>query len=253
MFGCKKLNYLDDMKTYYLTVLLLLLFLTSIEAQKDRRLNREGVKEYNREEYDKAEISFRKALDLNQKSFAADYNIANSLYKQKKYKDASEKYDSLSKKEPENVKMADIYHNLGNSLLEANQFDKSIEAYKNSLRLRPEDEDTRYNLAYAQAKLKQQQEQRNQNKDSDKKEDNKDDKKKDEQDQKNKPEQDQDKDRNNADDQKKEQDEQQKPNELTKHEAEQILEAIQNQEKEVKEKVDRKKALVGKSTLQKDW
>ena len=245
------------MKIFYIIGAFLILQNISVMAQKDRRLIREGVREYNKEKYGEAEISFKQALDQNEKSFPADYNVANSLYKQNKYKEAAEKYDLLSKKDAGKENLADVYHNLGNSFLEEKQYEKSIDAYKNSLKLRPQDEATRYNLAYAQAMLKKQQQQQDQ-KDNDQKDnkdkkdqDKKDDQKKDEnKDQEKKNDQEQDE---KNKDQEKDQNEQQPENELTKQEVEQILEAIQNQEKDVKEKVEKEKARTGKASLQKDW
>ena len=229
------------MKGLYLAGIVMLLFVQSLDAQKDRKLIREGVKEYEKEKYSNAEVSFRKALVKDQTSYPADYNVGNTLYKQNKFKEASEKFNELSKKESASVNLPDVYHNLGNSFLQEKQYDKSIEAYKNSLRLRPGDEDTRYNLAYALSKLQQQQQnkdQKNDKKDQDKKDDQKNDK------------QDQQKDQDEQDEKK---DEQQPKDQLTKQEAEQILEAIQNQEKEVMEKLKREKARAAKVYTEKDW
>jgi len=237
------------MKILYITGLIILFFVQSIEAQKDRKLIREGVREYEKEKYSNAEISFQKALDKNKNSYPADYNVGNSLYKQNKFKEAAEKFNDLSKKESASVNLSDVYHNLGNSFLQEKQYDKSIEAYKNSLRLKPGDEDTRYNLAYAMSMLKQQQQQQ-QNKDQNK--DNKDNKDKDKKDDQKNDKQDQQKDQNKKEEQKNDQQQQQK-DQLTKQEAEQILEAIQNQEKEVQEKVEREKAKAAKVYTEKDW
>ncbi|MCK4747177.1 MAG: tetratricopeptide repeat protein, partial [Bacteroidales bacterium] len=126
---------------------------------------------------------------------------------------------------------AHVWHNIGNSLLESQQFAQSIEAYKNSLRLNPGDQDTKYNLAYAKKKLQeqeqQQQEQQNQEQDQEKQEQ----------------------------DQDQQQQEQQppRPQEISKEDAERMLNAIQQQEKDVKEKVDKKKAAVAKVKTDKDW
>ena len=232
------------MKEFCLTSLILLFFVSSLEAQKERKLIREGVREYEKEKYGNAEISFRKALDKNQNSYPADYNVGNSLYKQNKYKEASEKFGDLSKKDVNKEQLSDVYHNLGNSYLQGKQYDKSIEAYKNSLRLRPDDEDTRYNLAYALSMLKQQQQQQQNQSKNNQDQDKKDEQDNDKQDQQQKQDQKQ--------DQQKQQQQEQK-DQLTKQEAEQILEAIQNQEKMVQEKVERQKAKAAKVYTDKDW
>jgi len=228
------------MKSLVVTFILSFTLIYPVFTQQERKLVRDGVREYEKNKFSEAEISFRKALDKNQDSYAAEYNIGNSLYKQNKYKEATEQFDDLRKKEPGNEGLADLYHNIGNSFLEQQQYDKSIEAYKNSLRLRPTDEETRYNLAYAMLKLKEQE----QNQDKKNEQENKD------QDQ----QQDQNKKEENKENQEQEQQQQQQQQDnLTKQEAEQILQAIQNQEKQVQEKVDLKKARAAKISNQKDW
>ena len=201
---------------------------------------REGVKEYQDEKFNEAEVNFRKALDAKPELFEAEYNIANSLYKQKKFKESAGELDKLLQKSNNAEQRADIYHNLGNSHLMSQEYEKAIDAYKNSLRIRPEDEDSRYNLAYAMQMMKQQQQQNQeeQNKEQQENKDNKDDQQK--QDQKNK------------EDQKK--GEKEIPDQqLSQQETEQMLNAIQNQEKEVKEKVDKKKAVARPVATEKDW
>jgi tetratricopeptide (TPR) repeat protein len=234
-----------------MAVIFSLFFIYQAFPQQERKLIREGVKEYEKQKFSDAEISFRKALDENQKSFPADYNIGNSLYKQNKFKEAAGQYESLQDKEPGKKELADIYHNIGNSYFEQQQYDKSIEAYKNSLKLRPADEDTRYNLAYSLLKLKQQQQQQqnqqnNQNDKNDQQDKNGDQQK--DQDQKKDQQKDQDQNNENQNEQ-----DQQPKNDMTKQEAEQILQAIQNQEKQVQEKVDLKKAKSARANNQKDW
>jgi Ca-activated chloride channel family protein len=157
-------------------------------------------------------------------------------------------------------KRADLFHNLGNSQLMSKQYEKGIEAYKNSLRIRPKDEDTRYNLAYALAKMKeqQQQQQNDQNKDKqDKDQKQQDQKDKDQQDKQNQTDQEKkDQQQNQQQDKKENQKKEQQNNaeqKLSQQEAEQMLNAVLNQEKEVKEKVDKKKAVARPIRTEKEW
>lgn len=143
----------------YLVILPLMLALTSCSlADNERKMVREGNKFYQDSTYDKAEVLYRKALDYNPTSFAANYNIANVTYKQEKYANATRKYkrllDSLETKQWK----AAANHNLGNSYLHEKKVDEAIEAYKESLRNNPADMETKYNLAYAM-QLKEQQQQ----------------------------------------------------------------------------------------------
>jgi tetratricopeptide (TPR) repeat protein len=230
------------MKTLVIFVCGLVIYFKPALAQEERKLIREGIREYEKQKYSDAEIAFRKAHDKNEKSFPADFNTANSLYKQKKFQEAASEYQDLQKKGPDNDRMADLYHNIGNSFFEQQQYDKSIEAYKNSLKLRPSDENTRYNLAYALMKLREQQ----QNKQDDKSDrNNQDDQKKEDQQSK----QNQDKNEQSKNDQELPREK----NNITKQEAEQILQAIQNQEKEVNEKVEKNKTKAARDSNLKDW
>ena len=236
-------------------------------GQNERKVIREGIRSYKAGEFSEAEVQFRKAGDINQESFEAEFNTGAALYGQEKYQETVKQYESLAeqsqaraKEDPESL--AHIWHNMGNSLLEAQQYAPSIEAYKNSLRLKPDDYDTKYNLAYARQKLKEeQQQQQDQEKENDQNEDeqeqeqeqqNQDDQKnsegeqnQDEQEQKQQDQQDQ--------QEQKPQDQQQQAREISKEDAERMLNAIQQQEKDVKDKVDKKKAATAKVKTKKDW
>jgi len=158
-----------------------------------------------------------------------------------------------------------VYHNMGNSLLEAGQYGPSIEAYKESLRLNPGDMDTKYNLAYAKQKLQeqqqqQQQQQQNQQEKDQQQQDQQQDQEQQQQDQQQPDQQDQQQpdqqDQQQQDQQEQqEQDQQQQaqPLQISREDAERMLNAIQQQENEVKEKVDKKKAAVAKVKTEKDW
>ena len=111
-----------------------------------------------------AEMKYRKSLEIDQEYFNASFNLADAVYKQERYDESTSFFESLIDNARNDKELAYINHNLGNSLLKENKIDLSIEAFKNSLRLNPDDEDTRYNLAYAQ-KMKQQQDQKDQQQD----------------------------------------------------------------------------------------
>lgn len=89
-----------------------------------------------------------------------------------------EQFESASKVEKDKDKLAQIYHNMGVILQSSKQYPQCIEAYKESLRNNPKDDETRYNLALAQKLLKDQQQNQDQNQDKnqDQKQDQKDDK-----------------------------------------------------------------------------
>jgi Ca-activated chloride channel family protein len=237
----------------------LMAMFVSLHAQNERKEIRQGIKSYEQEEFNSAEVQFRKASDLNHESFEAGFNTGAALYGQEKYEETAKHYESLVDKAGDAQSMAHVWHNMGNSLLEGQKYEESIEAYKNSLRINPGDQDTKYNLAYAKQKLQEQQQQeQNQDQNQDQ-QDQQDQEKQDQQDQQDQEQQDQEnQDQEDQQDQQpqeqdQEQEQQQQPQQISKEDAERMLSAIQQQEKDVKEKVDKKKAAAAKVKTEKDW
>jgi len=154
------------MKTLIISILLV--FLSSIIAlgQKENKLIREGNKSYEEQNYQEAEIDFRKSLQKNENSIPGRFNLGNSLYKQNNYQEALLAFDSVRNSNPGEDVLSKSYYNLGNALLKmamdtSNTFQEalpaSIEAYKSSLRSNPVDTSAKYNLAYAMNLLNDQQ------------------------------------------------------------------------------------------------
>jgi tetratricopeptide (TPR) repeat protein len=228
-------------------------------GQNERKVIREGMKAYKDGEYSEAEVQFRRAEDINQESYEAEFNTGAALYNQEKYDETVRQYESLLNRTDDGKKTAQIWHNIGNSLLEAGQYAPSVEAYKNSLRKNPGDDETRYNLAYAQKMLKdQQKQQQNTGNDQKEQQDKKEGENKDQSGQQDQQDQQQNADRHDQQQDAKQDDpsqadQQPVPREISKEDAERLLQAIQQQEKDVKEKVDEKKAAVAKVKTEKDW
>ncbi len=197
-------------------------------AQPAQKLIREGNSLYNDGKYKEAEIDYRKALNKSPGSAKASYNLGNSLYRQQNYQESANSYLKLTQ-DPRNAKLSQAYHNLGNSYLQSQKYNESIDAYKKALRANPKDEDTRYNLAYAMAKLQQQ---KNKNKQNNKNQ---------KQQQQQKQEQQQQK-------------EQQKQNtKMSKQDAERMLNALNNNEKRTLDKVKKQQSSPANSQPEKDW
>lgn len=141
------------MKKILLVLLSLLLFTFSsrLEAQNPRALYRKGVKAEKKGDWREAEKLFRRVLDADSTSSFASYALANTLYDQGKYKEALEHYTkiNLEKGELSQAQAAELFHNLGNTQMKMKQYPQAAEYYKQSLRLNPQDEETRYNLALA--------------------------------------------------------------------------------------------------------
>ena len=234
-------------KKFYILSLLLVANAVQVFAQQktDRDYLRSGNKLYNDSLFIKAEVDYRKALEINPKSTDAMFNLANALLMQQKAKEAMEQYESVSKIEKDKDKLAQIYHNMGVILQSSKQLPQCIEAYKESLRNNPKDNETRYNLALAQKQLKdQQQNQQNQDQQQQqqqKQEEEKQDQNKDQQEQEQKDQQ-----------QQNQQQQQQNKNEMSKENAQQLLNAVMQDEKNVQDKVKKQIQIQGKK-LEKDW
>lgn len=227
------------------TMILLGMALVSAAAygqKSERDYLRSGNKLYKDSTYVKAEVDYRKALELEPKSTDAMYNLGNSLLMQQKAKEAMEQYEAARHVEKDKMKLAQIYHNMGVILQSSKQLPQCIEAYKEALRNNPKDNETRYNLALAQKQLKDQQQQQ-QNQDQQQKQDQKQDEK-----EQNKEQQDQQK----KDQQQQNQQQQQQQNQMSKENAEQLLRAAMQDEKNVQDKVKKGVRVEGKK-LEKDW
>ena len=228
------------MKTLFISGLFLILSVASF-AQADRKLIREGNREYGKEKYSESEISYRKAIDKNKESADAVFNTGDALYMQKKYEEAGKQFlQNHDMNDNKKKKSASLY-NLGNSMLMANKVEESIDAYKGSLKLDPKNMETKYNLAYAQDLLKKQQEQQQQQQQNNQ----------DKQDQE-KQNQDQNKDEQNQDKQGQNEQQQQEQG-ISKEDAERLLNALANDEKNIQEKVKLAKAQKAKVRTIKNW
>ena len=227
---------------YLLLILFATLFCLPLWGQKQvRDLTRSGNKLYRSKEYSKAEIDYRKALEVNKSDRTTIFNLANVLYRTDRGEEAGKLYQSLtphlSLLTP--TEAADLTHNAGNTAFRAKQLEQAIEYYKESLRRRPSDEDTRYNLALAQKLLEDQK--KNGGGGQDQKQDQDKDQKKDQQ-------QDQQK------EQQKEQQQPQQPNQdhMSQETANRILQALQKDEKNTRQKLEQAQQQRGRSR-RKNW
>lgn len=234
----KRLSLFGSKKKAAATVALLLVAITA-SAQTDRQYIREGNKQFRVGQYDKAEVSYRKAVEKNPKNPQAAYNLGNALMAQKKDSAAVQQFEQATRIETNPLRKAAAYHNMGVICQTHKMYGEAIEAYKNALRLNPNDDETRYNLVLC--KKQKQKQDKNQQQNQDKKDDQKkDDQKKDDQKDQNKDKKDD------------KQQQQQKP-QMSKDNAEQLLNAAIQNEKMTQEKMKKQQQQPQRRNVLKNW
>ena len=238
-----------------------------LSAQSDRSEVRAGNRDFKKGMYREAEIDYKRALIADSASVTAKYNLGNALYKAESYNEAELYFkdlgDTLKNLSPS--KASDYFHNSGNLALKQKKYQEAVEAFKESLRLEPDNFETKSNLAYAQKMLKdqqqnqqsqnqQQQQQQQQDQNQDQNQQNQD------QNQNNDQQNDQNQDQNQNNDQNQDQqtqDQQQQPQaqpQISPQAAQQMLQAIEDKEKQTQDKVKKAKALKEKSKeKEKNW
>lgn len=239
----------------------------------------DGNEKADEEDYKEAEKSYRKAISLEPEKEVALFNLGNTHFKDKKYDEASQRFFQTQKFASSKQGKHRAFHNMGNVYMQKKEYQKAVEAYKNALRNNSKDEETRYNYALAKELLEnekppEEQEQDDQKDQKDQEKDKEKDQEKDQdgdqenKDQKN-PEKEGDEgdesddkgDPNKEGDQKKEQKpKEQKPQnnrpkkgQLSPQQVESLLEAMNNQEKKVQDKINAKKIKGAPARGKKDW
>ena len=231
-------------------VLLLLALSMTTYGQSPHRNLRKGDKYYYQKDYSQAEEEYRKALLHDDKSVSANHNLGNSLYQQKRFAEAAKYFESAALTSTNEDNKAKSYHNLGNAYLSQMStvetpaqgqevLQKSIDAFKQSLIHNPNDDATRYNLAYAQSLFQQQQQQQEQKEQSDK------------QNQENSSSSSSGGGNNEQKENKQEPKPQPTEQKMSKAEAERLIQIMEEQERRVQEKMNKKQQQTNPTG--KDW
>lgn len=228
-------------KRHSIVLLLLVLCPLGALAQSDRALIREGNRQFHAQEFEKAEATYRKAVAVNPKNPEAQYNLGCALMAQQKDSAAVACFEAGAQLQPDKMRRAQAYHNMGVICQQKKMFGEAIEAYKQALRNNPKDNETRYNLALCMKQKKN-----DKNNQQNKK--NKDDKK-------NKQDQDKQNQNKNQDQKKddKQQQQQQQKEQMSKENAEQLLNAAMQQEKATQQKMKKAQQQPRRSSHQKNW
>lgn len=213
------------MKIIY-TIVGLLGFTLAGSAQTDQQLISLGNKLYKQRQFEKAAQEYQKAAELNNKNVKAQFNMGNALYRSKKVEAAQKVFDAAAENSDDKPLKTNAYYNKGVTLSQQKKLEESIEAYKQSLRLSPEDNEARENLQKALNELKKKQDQQPSPKDDKKKNDQ------DKKDQKDEP--------------------QKSKSKLNEKQAEQMLNALRQEEKNIQKDLQKSKKQ-NSNTPGKDW
>ncbi len=189
------------------------------QALPERRFIRRGNEAFQQGDYPAADVSYRRALEKAPWSYEASFNLTDAIYKQEQYDEAAQQFGQLAQALADNPELqAKAFYNQGNALFKQRKLEEALEAYKNSLRANPDDQEAKFNLAYTKKLLEKDKNPDDQNQN---------------QNQQQKPDQ------QPQDQEQKPQDQQQKPEpRMSPEEAQQLLNAIQNNEDRTRERVD---------------
>lgn len=247
------------MKKYLGIIITLLGTYTAVHAQQPDALIRKGNKLYEQQKYNEAAADYQKALSKNPSYTPGLFNLGNSLYQQQKFDASRQVMTATANATKDKMAKAGVNYNIGNTYMAEKKWDDAINYYKKTLRGNPQDVDAKYNLSYAEQMLKKQQQQGGGGGSS---KDQKKDDKKNQQNQQNKNNKDQNKDKQNQDQQnqdkgdkgdkdKQDQQPQSQPSKLSQQQADQVLDALRNEEKKLQDKLNKEKGIPAR--MEKDW
>lgn len=240
---------------YILVFAQMVLGLAKVGAQNDRNFIRQGNSAYHKQKWAAAETQYRKAISKNQKNAQAVYNLGCALMMQQKDSMAMIQFENASKLETNKMRRARSYHNMGVVMQQHQQYAQAIGCYENALRCNPQDNATRYNLALCKKLLKNQkqnkQNDKNKNKKDKNKDKNKDKQNKDQNKDQNKGKNKNDKNKNNQN--KNNQQNQNNQDKMSKDNAEQLLNAAIQQEKDTKRKMQKAMSQPRRKQYEKNW
>ena len=247
------------LRKIFLPIFLCVGLASTAQTMTEKDYIRSGNRHYADSLFEKAEVDYRKALELNPSSTIALYNLGNALMGQiaqnpSKGGEALSQYTTAAKFETDKTRLAQIYHNIGVLMYAAQKYGESVAAYKESLRNNPTDHETRYNLAKAMHMNKQQQQdqqQQDEQQEQQQQQQQQNQQQQQQQEQQNQEQQQQDQQQQNQDQQ--QQEAQQNDEQISKENAEQILNALMQDEKELQEKQQKMIQQQQGKTLDKDW
>ena len=230
------------MKKLLIIFTMMLAAMSAFSQKQERAYVRKANSLYKDSLYTQSEVLYRKALDMNSGSVEARYNLGNNLFASGKYDEALKEYEKASKLETDKAKLGQIYHNMGVAYQKQEKYAECIEAYKQALKNNPSDNDT-----------KQQQQQQQQNQDQNKDEQNKDKQQQNQNNNQNNKDEKKDQDKKEEQNPSDRQQQQQQKQDISKENAEQLLNSVMQDEKKVQDKVQKVMNAQSGRDLEKNW
>jgi len=232
--------------------IILVLFSGILFAQKTDKMVAEGNQKFEEKKFSTAEADYRIAQSKTEKNSVATYNLGNSIYRQKQTGEARIAYVKTVQTSKDKAEKHKAFHNMGNTYMIEKDYQNAVEAYKNALRNNPNDEESRYNYALAKKMLKENPPKDDKSKDKNKQNDQNNQKDKNDQQKQNdqKDQKDNPKEQNSPKDK---QQQQNQPEPKPSGNSKQLLEAVNNAEKQIQDKVNARKIKVQSTENEKDW
>ena len=228
---------------YYLLPLLLVGFALTASAQTDRDHIRHGNRLLRDSMFTDAQVKYQKAIEVDNTNAIAHYNLGYTLMMQGKAEDAMKEYEQAARLEKNKHRLSQIYHNMGVISLASQKYDQAVACYRQALRNDPSQDDTRYNYALSLYLLKKNQggqDQQNQQEDENGQDEKKEQDKQQQQEEKEKQ-------------QKENPEQQQNQQQMSKENAEQMLKAAMQDEKNTQERMQQMQQMPRQKHLQKQW
>ena len=210
--------------------------------------------EYVEDNLIEAEALYRKSFSKDSMNLAAKYNLGNSFYSNKLNEEALNQYRLSIKNSNDKSTLHKSYHNLGNLYMQSEDYQNAMDSFKNALLNNPEDDETRYNYVLAKELLKNQDNNKKDDKDNKNDKDKKDNKEnKKEEDKEDKKEKDKQKNNRNNDTDNSDKNKKPRQNKISPNQLENLLKAMDNEEKNVLKKVNKNKMKGKPIKNKKDW
>lgn len=252
------------------------------ELKESQELLSDATLALQKEEFASAEADYRRAIALNPADETGKYNLGTAYYGKSKNTEALNRFKQAASVATAKSEKHKAFHNLGNTYINEKKYAEAVEAYKNALRNNPTDDESRYNLALAKDLLEKNPPQDDkgddENKDKDKEDKENEDKNEDGDDKEGDDgEEKEDKDKGDEKDENKDSDKEEdkgKPDEpkdnkegegdkpqehqpvlgkLSPQQVKSLLEAMNNEEKKVQDKINAQKQKGAKVKSNKDW